>query len=620
MFARRRIAGAVAALLLTMGVAWADPSAYQPPVRIGLPLTEGRAVSAQQWTATLEHLRHALPGRTIELVPLPPAELHPALRNQGLQFLLSDGALSVEVQRAYGATRLATQVRNGVAQVGAEIFRRAAAPRPRTLSEARTATIAAVTGSGMDGWVAAAAEWAKAGIPPDSLSVQFLPSNEAVVRAVRDGSAAVGIVAAGALESLTQPGSGEFLLLNPQPLDPASFPYRRSTALYPGWSLSSLPHTPAPLAEAVTAALMTQPKTDGAGWTIAASHLAVREAVAKLRPALVSTDDTISFVTRYRHWLAATIGLICAAVAAIVILGHFVRSLRQTRDELVRELTQRQAAEQSLLVRTAALEAAEDMVFITSPTGLISYVNPSFTRHTGYTIDDVRGFTPAVLKSGHHDDGFYQRMWEVVLAGEIWHGDMVNRRKDGTVYYAEQTISPVRDADGHVMQLVSISRDVTERRRAQDELARMATLNRAILDSVEDAIVGMDQNGRTLFLNKAGSALLGFEERDLVGHSLHAMTHHSHADGSPFPAEQCPIRSTTAEGQAVPPTRDLFWTKDSAPLPVVYRSTPLRDPQGHGFGAVVSFHALPGAGGNPDAAKDQHQPGGVKPAELLAQK
>jgi diguanylate cyclase (GGDEF)-like protein/PAS domain S-box-containing protein len=120
----------------------------------------------------------------------------------------------------------------------------------------------------------------------------------------------------------------------------------------------------------------------------------------------------------------------------------------------------------------AAVAAAANGIVITDVHGVIVHVNEAFTRLTGYASDEVIGQSPRILKSGAHDAAFYRSLWSTVLAGEVWSGEVVNMRKDGTTYVEEQTITPVRDEHGAISHFVAIKQDVTQRRADQAALVR----------------------------------------------------------------------------------------------------------------------------------------------------
>ncbi len=127
------------------------------------------------------------------------------------------------------------------------------------------------------------------------------------------------------------------------------------------------------------------------------------------------------------------------------------------------DVTARKKAEERLRLLEKALEHSAHGVVITDRNGVIQYVNPAFTRTTGYTPEEVLGKTPRVLKSGRHSPEFYRHLWSTILSGKVWEGRIINRRKDGTLYYEEQTIAPVLDDNGRITHFVAVKQDVTQR-------------------------------------------------------------------------------------------------------------------------------------------------------------
>src|SRR5690606_34813956 len=120
-----------------------------------------------------------------------------------------------------------------------------------------------------------------------------------------------------------------------------------------------------------------------------------------------------------------------------------------------------QLAEASHARLAMAVEQAAETIVITDPDSTILYANPSFERTSGYTCAEALGQTPKLFRSGKHDDEFYRLMWAQLDAGETWRGHFINRRKDGTLYEEDATISPVRDNTGKVVNFVAVKRDVT---------------------------------------------------------------------------------------------------------------------------------------------------------------
>jgi len=122
---------------------------------------------------------------------------------------------------------------------------------------------------------------------------------------------------------------------------------------------------------------------------------------------------------------------------------------------------------------SAALEQTADSVVITNKKGIIEYVNPAFEETTGFSHDEVIGKTPSILKSGKHDDGFYRKMWQEVMAGRFFRCTIINRRKNGELYWAEQTISPMKDDAGEITHFVSVLKDITELIEKKEQEAKL---------------------------------------------------------------------------------------------------------------------------------------------------
>jgi PAS domain S-box-containing protein len=120
------------------------------------------------------------------------------------------------------------------------------------------------------------------------------------------------------------------------------------------------------------------------------------------------------------------------------------------------DITERKIIEQQLHLLGTALEAAANAVLITDRKGIIMWINPAFTRLTGYTEADIIGQNPRKLKSGKHEDPFYKQLWDTVLSGEVWHGEMINRRMDGTLFKDRTTITPVSIDEKGITHFIAI--------------------------------------------------------------------------------------------------------------------------------------------------------------------
>jgi phosphoserine phosphatase RsbU/P len=124
---------------------------------------------------------------------------------------------------------------------------------------------------------------------------------------------------------------------------------------------------------------------------------------------------------------------------------------------------------QTFALLSRIVEQTADSVILTDMQGIILYVNPAFEATTGYGRDDAMGKTPRILKSGRHDAEFYRQMWEQLGRGFPFKGMVINRKKTGALYWAQQTITSIRDDSGHDAYFVSVSQDITEARKKQEQ-------------------------------------------------------------------------------------------------------------------------------------------------------
>lgn len=168
-----------------------------------------------------------------------------------------------------------------------------------------------------------------------------------------------------------------------------------------------------------------------------------------------------------------------------------------------RRPAERPAAESVLRLQGVALTAAANAILITDREGTIEWVNPAFTALTGYSFAEAVGKNPRdLVKSGRQGLALYKQLWETILAGRVWHGEVVNRRKDGTLYPEEQTITPVRDRAGRITHFIAIKQDMTERKRAAEALARSFSLLQAAFESTADGLLVVDQAGQIVQSNR----------------------------------------------------------------------------------------------------------------------
>lgn len=159
---------------------------------------------------------------------------------------------------------------------------------------------------------------------------------------------------------------------------------------------------------------------------------------------------------------------------------------------------------------------------------------------------------------------------------------------DGTVRWIGARARYVSDENGALTRLLGVSMDVTDRKRAEENVAELSQRNQLILNSVAEGILGLDLEGNHTFVNAAAAKMLGYEPDELLGRQSHSTWHHTKNDGSPYPITECNIYAAYRDGKVHTSSSEVFWRKDGTSFPSEYSSKPVRD-QGRIVGAVVTF-------------------------------
>jgi len=168
------------------------------------------------------------------------------------------------------------------------------------------------------------------------------------------------------------------------------------------------------------------------------------------------------------------------------------------------DVTERKQAEAHLRLGNAALVAADNAILITARDGRIEWVNPAFRTLTGYSADESIGQNPRdLVKSGREKPAVYADLWATILSGRTWRGELINRRKDGSFYPEEQTITPVRDATGGITHFIAIKQDLTARKHAEAEIHRLAVF--PMLNP--NPVLEFSTDGLLIYSNHAAQAM-----------------------------------------------------------------------------------------------------------------
>lgn len=276
--------------------------------------------------------------------------------------------------------------------------------------------------------------------------------------------------------------------------------------------------------------------------------------------------------------------------------GHWDLSVPQEGDEIA-ELQALVAAFKVMLAdRTALWQALPDLIVYKDTENRWRNVNGQACMYLQINADRVVGMTDTqVAQHWPHLSSWLQ-------AGQsgdamIWHNNRPLTREEvvptqeGDAIFLQVVRVPLFHADGTRRGMVVVGHDVTDRRRAEAATARLSRQHQLILECAGQGITGVDSDGKTIFFNHAASRMTGWAGDEIVGLNQHAILHHSHADGTPYPGSECPVTITLREGVAHHNVQDTFWTKDGKPLPVEFSVAPLLE-KDKVTGAVLVFHDI----------------------------
>src|SRR6202161_1498409 len=229
-------------------------------------------------------------------------------------------------------------------------------------------------------------------------------------------------------------------------------------------------------------------------------------------------------------------------------------------------------------------------VALTDLNGCFLATNPVYQKMVGYSEEELRALS--FLDITHAD----YREANGALIAELLDGNREQfqiekqyRRKDGSLFWVRNNVSLVPDTGNGPPLIMALCEDIMERKGAEEALQRNEERVRLILDSAAEGIFGSDPEGTCLFCNPAAVRLLGYDDpSELLGKNMHALEHHTRADGRPYPIEECPIYIGFQRGQGVHRDDEVYWRKDGTCFPVEFWSHPVFR-EGRTLGAVITF-------------------------------
>ena len=473
--------------------------------RIGVLAYRGKERALQDWQPHAAYLERRLAPRRFEVVPLTLQEFPAAIAAARIDVFATNTGHYVELEAQGNVMRIATMRIAGphgpVDRFGGVVIARAERTDLNGYADLKGKRIIVPDKHAFGGWQIHLPEARAAGIDlaRDAGAVVEIQSHDKIVAAVLAGEGDAGFVRSDLIESLAADGKLDMRQLRVVAARATDgFPYAHSTALYPHWPFARLNHVSEELAKRILIALLElQPDHPAAraagihGWTLPHNYQPVHDLFLEYRLGPYA-DLPVRFSDVMERHGRMLIG------AAIVFISLLLASLWSV---LRANLALRRSQER-LKLAANVFEHAQEGIMITDADANIVEANDTFLALTGYRRDEVLGHNPRILASGRQGKEFYQQLWQTLRTQGSWRGELWNRRKDGSEYIQQTSISAIRSARGQITHFIGLSSDVTLLKESQEQLERMAYFDaltglpnrRLLTDRLHQAIAQTQRN------------------------------------------------------------------------------------------------------------------------------
>jgi PAS domain S-box-containing protein len=194
-----------------------------------------------------------------------------------------------------------------------------------------------------------------------------------------------------------------------------------------------------------------------------------------------------------------------------------MRSIRKLNEDLERRVEKRTVELRKL---SRATENSPDSVVVTDKNGTIEYVNPTFSDVTGFSAKEAIGQNPRILKSGNHPDSFYKDLWDTILSGKTWRGELLNRKKNAEEFWESTSISAIKNDEGEITHFVAVKQDITDRKQAEQAIRESQAKYRDLVENANCIIFQMDTRGNITFFNRFAQDFFGYSEAEILGRNV----------------------------------------------------------------------------------------------------
>ncbi|MFC6687000.1 PAS domain S-box protein [Jhaorihella thermophila] len=526
------IAATLSLIMLMAGAAAVRAQTLAAPqpaeITIGVRAHLGREQAIARWQPTVKYLNANFPDKTFRLRTYDsPEAIEQAAAEGEFDYVITDPGSFAVMDVKYGVEERLTLVNawqgRPVTRFGSVIFTRADRTDIRGIDDLSGQDLMAVSPRAFGGWLVAVPSLQRAGRNPDDFhgGISFAGGNQqTVVRAVLSGRVDAGVVRTGTLERMAHQGLidlNEVHVIGARTVP--GFPFALSTELYPEWAFAESPKAPdslrAPLLAALTAITPDHPAAIAGsymGWQNVADYWPVHELLKELKAPPYSLPEEARLgdvLRRNSRWIAL--------VALGILAGYgLLLFLLRKRSIAVDEQTElARLADSERLVYREALDR-HAIVSLSDANGIITDVNQRFVEVSGFTREEIVGQSHSILRTELVPPETYEEMWATLRRGEIWSGELANRRKDGGVWWVQTTVAPRFDAKGRIRGFVSVRTDVTALKAAQAEM----NLRQYLECTPGEVFIFAADSYRITFANGTAQKVAGMSDADLTGRTL----------------------------------------------------------------------------------------------------
>lgn len=478
-------------------------------LRIGVLAYRGKERAMQEWQAHADYLTQRLAPQRFEIVPLSLDEFRPTIEDRGIDLLITNTGHYVELETLGTIARIATMRVTGpkgpVDRFGGTVIARRERDDLQTYADLRGKRIMVPDLNAFGGWQVHLPEARAAGIDlsRDTAGILEVQNQEMIVKGILAGEADAGFVRSDLIESMAASGVIDLSKLRiVSERHTANFPYAHSTQLYPHWPFARLDHVSDELTKKLLIALLELPPDHPAaraakihGWTLPHNYQVVHDLFMAFRVGPYANLPLSIPEIIDRYGLKILLAGVLVIALLLIALSWVIRINRQL-----------QRSKEELQLAAGVFNHAQEGIIITDADAKILKVNDTFVMLTGYPRDEIIGRNPRFLSSGKQDKAFYQGMWAQLLSQGFWRGELWNRRKDGSLYVQQTSISVVRTSAGKISHLIGLSSDISDLKESQSQLERLAYFDpltnlpnrRMLSDRLQQAIAFNQRNERLL--------------------------------------------------------------------------------------------------------------------------